>query len=112
MQGAALFDELPCSHARSRGDEAVFTENFDKLVHIPIDSAIIALGQGPQADYISKGEISTTERGLIAVDETGKTSKEGVFAAGDIVYGPKTVVDAVAHTKVIANAIDEYLKSL
>ncbi len=86
-----------------------YTENFDKLVSIPADSVIIALGQGPQAQYLhSMTDLQTTSRGLIEVDQEGKTSRPGVYAAGDIVTGPKTVIEAVALTKKIALLIDDY----
>ena len=47
-------------------------------------------------------------RGLFAVDEKGMTNIPGVFAAGDVVSGPKTVVEAVAHTKRVAEHLIQY----
>jgi glutamate synthase (NADPH/NADH) small chain len=47
--------------------------------------------------------------GLVVIDETGRTTKEGVFASGDVVTGAKTVVEAVASTKVAAKCLDEYV---
>lgn len=89
-----------------------FTEDFGSVIRFPADSVILALGQGPQAEYVKNmADIDTTGRGLIAVDDTGRTSKKGVFAAGDIVTGPRTVVEAVAQSKRIAETIDEYLKA-
>ena len=44
-------------------------------------------------------------------EETGKTSKEGVFAGGDAVSGAATVILAAGAGKKAAKAIDEYLKS-
>ena len=52
--------------------------------------------------------IATTLRGLFAVDEYGMTNIPGVFAAGDVVSGPKTVVEAVAYTKKVAEQITNY----
>ena len=51
-------------------------------------------------------------RGLIAVDESGRTTRPGVYASGDVVTGAKTVVEAVKVSKRVAEAMDEYMKSL
>jgi len=45
-------------------------------------------------------------------DEYGRTTREGVFASGDVVTGAKTVVEAVRVSKLVANAIDEYITGL
>ena len=60
------------------------------------DSVIIAVSQGPRSNIVSttKG-INTLSSGLVHVDECGRTSREGVFASGDVVTGAKTVVEAV-----------------
>ncbi len=42
---------------------------------------------------------------------TGKTTVEGIFASGDVVLGAKTVVQAVAYSKKVAEAMDAYMKS-
>lgn len=74
------------------------------------DSVILAIGQGPRDNIVSttKG-IELTGRGLLAVDGSGRTTREGVFASGDIVTGAKTVVEAVRLSKIVASAIDEYV---
>lgn len=45
-------------------------------------------------------------------DEKGRTTKPGIFASGDVVNGARTVVEAVAHSKEVAEAMDEYMQSL
>ena len=85
-----------------------FNENFQDSFEVPADSVILAIGQGPGADVVSVGSVEVTQRGLLQVDECGRTSQEGVFAAGDIVTGPKTVIEAVAFAKTAAEKIDEY----
>lgn len=74
------------------------------------DSVIIAVSQGPRSNIVSttKG-INTLSSGLVHVDEYGRTSREGVFASGDVVTGAKTVVEAVRLSKKVAEAIDEYV---
>ena len=50
--------------------------------------------------------------GLLTVDESGHTSREGVFAAGDATSGARTVVEAVAKGKEVAEAMHAYMQSL
>lgn len=85
-----------------------FDEDYTRMTTVPADTVIIAIGQGPGADVVSDGAIQVTNRGLLEVDECGRTSKPGVFAAGDVVTGPRTVVEAVAAAKRAVEAIDEY----
>lgn len=75
------------------------------------DSVILAVGQKPRRNIVnnSKG-IDINNRGLLVTDEFGRTTKEGVFASGDVVTGAKTVVEAVRVSKVVAKAIEEYLE--
>ena len=86
-----------------------FEEDYTKTFDVPADSVIIAIGQGPGADIRSSG-VKLTQKGLFEVNESGETDIPGVFAAGDIVSGPKTVVEAVAFTKKVFNKMEEYLK--
>ena len=88
-----------------------FEEDFQASSKVKADSVIIAIGQGPGADAVSGGSVKVTQRGLLVVVESGRTSKEGVFAAGDVVTGSKTVVEAVAFAKKAAEAIDEYCRA-
>ena len=85
-----------------------FEEDYNDTFDIPTDSVIIAIGQGPGADIKSAG-VKLTQRGLFDVNEWGETARPGVFAAGDIVSGPKTVVEAVAFTKKVFERMQEYL---
>ena len=76
----------------------------------PADSSIIAISQGPKDKIVSTTHgIDVTDKGLIAVDETGHTTMEGVFASGDVVMGSRNVVVAVREAKKTAQAIDEFL---
>lgn len=79
----------------------------------PCDSVIISISQGPRSVIVDSTEgLNTKSRGLLAVDERGFTSRPGVFASGDVVNGARTVVEAVAHSKVVAEAMHEYIQSL
>lgn len=75
------------------------------------DSVILAIGQKPRRNIVnnSKG-IDVNNRGLLVTDEFGRTTREGVFASGDVVTGAKTVVEAVRVSKVVAKAMEEYLE--
>ncbi len=79
----------------------------------PCDSVIISISQGPRNRIVSttKG-IETNQKGLVVVDEFGRTTRDGIFASGDVVNGARTVVEAVAYSKKVAQAMDEYVSSL
>lgn len=79
----------------------------------PADSVIISISQGPASRLVNttKG-LEANARGLIATDEEGHTSVPGIFASGDVVKGARTVVEAVAYSKVVAEAMDRYMQGL
>ena len=85
-----------------------YEENMLSRHDVEADSVILAIGQGPVGTLSDKAQIATTLRGLFVVDENGMTNIPGVFAAGDVVSGPKTVVEAVAHTKKVAEQMIKY----
>jgi NADPH-dependent glutamate synthase beta subunit-like oxidoreductase len=82
-------------------------------VFFECDSVILAIGQKPHFPFISKEDgIELTPFGTIKVDiATNSTTSPGVFAGGDAVYGPRTLIQAVADGKKAALSIDEYLKT-
>jgi len=79
---------------------------------IDADTVVIAIGNGPHPliPRTTPG-LELTRRGNIVADpETGQTSREGVFAGGDIVTGAATVIQAMGAGKRAAAAIDRYLQ--
>ncbi len=73
------------------------------------DSTIIAVSQSPRKNIVTNTEgLETNKWGLLLTDENGHTTREGVFASGDVVTGANTVVHAVAYAKVVADSIEEY----
>ena len=83
------------------------TERF-----VPADSIIISISQGPQDRIVNRDkELKVDERGLLKTNEKGETTMKGIFASGDVVTGAKTVVEAVKCSKMIADAMDEYVKA-
>ena len=79
----------------------------------PADSTIIAISQGPNSRIVSNTTgLEVNDRGLLVTNTYGETTREGIFAAGDVVRGAKTVVEAVNYSKHVAEAMDEYMKGL
>ena len=77
------------------------------------DSVMLATGQGARGTIASrKKRIVMDKFGLVVTDDSGRTSREGVFASGDIVTGAKTVVEAVKASKKVAQAIDQYIGNI
>ena len=86
-------------------------EGSEKLY--PANSVIISISQGPQNRIVNTTEgLKATQRGLLEADETGHTSRPGIFASGDVVNGARTVVEAVAHSKTVAESMHAYMQSL
>jgi glutamate synthase (NADPH/NADH) small chain len=80
---------------------------------IPADIVIMAIGQSP-SPLIPRttADLATKRDGVVVIDEaTGKTSKRGVFAGGDVATGGATVILAMGQGRTAAAAIDEYLKT-
>ena len=80
---------------------------------IPVDVVVLAIGQSPNP-LIPKTtpDLKTGKNGVVIIDsETGKTSKKGVFAGGDVATGGATVILAMGQAKKAAKAIEEYFKT-
>ena len=78
---------------------------------LEIDTAVVAIGQTPNPliRQTTKG-LDTNKKGCIIADEvTGKTSREHIYAGGDVVTGAATVILAMGAGKAAAKAIDEEL---
>jgi len=75
-----------------------------------IDTVIVAIGNGsnPLISQTTKG-LTVNKWGNIIVDETGKTSIDGIYAGGDIVLGAATVILAMGEGRRAAAAINAYL---
>ena len=86
-------------------------EGSEKLYEA--DSVIVSISQGPQNTIVNttKG-LDTSARGLLLADEFGNTTRPGIFASGDVVLGARTVVEAVAHSKIVAETMHKYMQSL
>jgi len=73
------------------------------------DSTIIAVSQSPRKNIVANTVgLETNKWGLLLTNEKGQTTREGVFASGDVVTGANTVVHAVTYAKVVSDSIEEY----
>lgn len=92
-------------------EEGEVTGEEEDLVQVEADSTIISISQGPRKKLIRTTlGLEGSEKGLLIVDEDYMTTKEGVFAAGDVITGSKTVVHAVDGAKKAAEAMMHYME--
>ena len=80
---------------------------------IPVDAVIMSIGTSPNPLIKSTTKGLDTQKwgGIIVEEETGLTSREGVYAGGDAVTGAATVILAMGAGKKAAKSIDEYLSN-
>jgi hypothetical protein len=84
--------------------------NENETIKITANHVILAIGQEAEGDVIQFIRESQDNAGaFVQVDENYATGVDGVFAAGDVVRGPSSVVEAVAAGRKSAEAIDRYL---
>lgn len=78
---------------------------------VEVDSVIICASQGPKNKLVlTTDKLDSSEKGLLITDEECMTTHPGVFAAGDVVHGAKTVVHAVEEAKRAADAMICYME--
>ena len=95
----------------------VFDENgrfnpafSDELKTIPCDSVILAIGQQADLSYINPEDgVQVTPRGILKINEDLSTTSPGVFAGGDVAFGARILVEAVANGHKSARSIHLYL---
>lgn len=92
-----------------RGGRPKPVEMTGRDEEIPCDVVIVAVGQGVDSDVFGQYGIPLTRGKIAAIDTSEVLSRPGVFAGGDCVTGPATVIRAIAAGKVAAANIDEYL---
>jgi NADPH-dependent glutamate synthase beta subunit-like oxidoreductase len=81
------------------------------VVGIDADACILAIGQKPDLAFLTEADgVAVTPGGTIKVDPiTLATTAPGVFAGGDVAFGPRNLIEAVANGKRAARSIHEYL---
>lgn len=83
----------------------------EELVQVHADSTIISISQGPKSKLVNTTEgLKASANGLLVTNSFGETTHPGIFAAGDVVLGAKTVVEATAYSKLVADAMDRYMR--
>ena len=80
----------------------------EELSTLSLDGLFIAVGTVPNS-AVAQGTAQLDSSGYIIADESCKTSADGIFAAGDTVYGTKSVIAAIASGRDAASQIDIYL---
>jgi NADPH-dependent glutamate synthase beta subunit-like oxidoreductase len=81
---------------------------------LPASTVLVAIGEEPDPSILPPGtgiEISSSAA-IVADTRTGATGRAGVFAGGDVVSGPKTIIDAVAAGRRAAVSIHEFLAGI
>jgi NADPH-dependent glutamate synthase beta subunit-like oxidoreductase/NAD-dependent dihydropyrimidine dehydrogenase PreA subunit len=81
---------------------------------LPADIVLVAIGEAPDPSFLPPGtsvEVAAWG-GLLVNEQTLATGAQGVFAAGDVTYGPKSIIHAAAHGRKAARAIHAYLRKL
>ena len=89
-----------------------FNPKFDaaRTINLEGDQVILAVGQGTDLTSIEGSGLEVT-RGFIVTDPRSLMTRElGVFAGGDVAYGPRTAVEAIRSGKLAANSIDAWLR--
>jgi NADPH-dependent glutamate synthase beta subunit-like oxidoreductase/NAD-dependent dihydropyrimidine dehydrogenase PreA subunit len=81
---------------------------------MPVDVVLVAIGEAPDPSFLPEGTSVGVAPwgGLLVHPETLATGAPGVFAAGDVTYGPKSIIHAAAHGRKVARAIHAYLSHL
>lgn len=89
-----------------------FNPSFDERAtkSIETDMVILAIGQTSDLSLLPKGIKTTNEETIVVDPVTLETGVPGVFAGGDLVLGPSSVVEAIAAGKRAATSIDCYLR--
>lgn len=91
--------------------EEIMIKKGDEIISLRVDGVIIEMGYVLKTEFL-KGFVELNEKGEIVVDELGRTSREGVFAAGDVTQTPyKQAVVAAAEGVKAALSAYNYIRS-
>ena len=75
-----------------------------------LDTLIVSISESPDISFLKNEGLEFSKYDTVQVNpETFETNRAGIFAGGDLVTGPNTIVDAVASGKIAAASIDQYL---
>ncbi len=101
---------------RTYDSDGRFNPEYDRSISevMEADTVILAIGQQADLSFLKEEDgILITRARTIQVDpETLRTSADGVFAGGDVAFGPRNLIDAVANGKRAALSIDNYIRNV
>jgi NADH-quinone oxidoreductase subunit F len=109
VAGVAIAEQAPTGDVQ--GGRAVWGPVPGSETTVEATTVLVAVGEEPDPSILPEGagiEVSAFA-GIVADPRTLSTGHAGVFAGGDVVSGPKTIIDAVASGRRAAGAIHEYL---
>ena len=113
MQIERITDEGPVFKRAIFDEDDQIIGYEDEPVQVHADSTVISISQVPRRKLVRTTEgLFAGERGTLLVDDNYMTTKPGVFAAGDVITGAKTVVHAVDGAKKAAEAMIRYMEAL
>jgi formate dehydrogenase beta subunit len=85
----------------------------DSEFDLETDAVILAIGYIPDVEHLKQDGLKVNRKGTIIVnDDTGVTDRKGVFAAGDVVTGPMSVIEAMASGRRVSGAMHLYLRGI
>ena len=76
---------------------------------VSADTVILAIGQTPELDFVEKAQVNLNGNRVVVCENRLSTSVQGIFAGGDVVTGPASIISAIAQGRKAAAAIDKYL---
>src|SRR4030043_1399714 len=79
---------------------------------LPVDTVISAIGYMPEEETLKNSGISTKEQNRVIVNNKFATNLKNVFACGDVVSGPSSLIEAIASGKRTAKAVHCYFRNL
>lgn len=113
MQIERITDEGPVFKRAIFDEDDQIIGYEEEHVQVHADSTVISISQVPRRKLVRTTEgLFAGERGTLLVDDNYMTTKPGVFAAGDVITGAKTVVHAVDGAKKAAEAMIRYMEAL
>lgn len=108
--GASAVEFMKCTSVFDK--RGSFSPTYDEGTTQSMDAktVILAIGQASDLSYIAGESPISTDGGVIGVEEASlATAEAGVFAGGEVVSGPASIVEAVAQGRRAAISIDKYL---
>lgn len=101
---------------RTYDESGRFSPVYDESITetMEADTIILAIGQQADLSFLKPGDgLELTPQRTIRIDhETLATSAPGIFAGGDVAFGPRTLIEAIANGKRAALSIDRYLRGI